>query len=73
MRKVLYTLSEIRKAQLDKFAKSEPSKRQFYDQRIAEVDDKFRAMDANLGGIGRSINNTELISEVMTSGDFTYG
>lgn len=72
MRKILYTLSEIRKAQLDKFAKGEPSKRQFYDQRIAEVDDKFRAMDANLGGIGRSINNTELISEVMTSGDFTY-
>jgi hypothetical protein len=71
MRKIIYTLQEIRKSQLASFAEAQPSERARFDKLIAETGDRFSFLDHALGGIGRTAS-VEQISEVMTSGDFTY-
>jgi len=71
MRKIIHTLSEIRKSQLAMQAEKMPDQRGRFDKRIAEVDTAYQFLDSGLGGVGRTASN-EQISEVMTSGDFTY-
>jgi hypothetical protein len=63
MRKIIYTLSELRKGQLsDAGAKPE---------RLAEVAEKFKVMDRELDGVRFSRDN-DTLREVMISADFTY-
>lgn len=62
MRKFLYALAEIRKAQLT----DAPA------ERLAEIDDKFKYLDTHLSGIYNGDYTPERFREVMTSGDFTY-
>ncbi|MCJ7558580.1 MAG: hypothetical protein MUP90_16925, partial [Gammaproteobacteria bacterium] len=71
MRKIVYALQEIRKSQLAAFAEAQPGDRARFDKLIAETGDKFSFLDSALAGIGRTAS-VEQISEVMTSGDFTY-
>jgi len=63
MRKITYMLSELRKEQL--------TRRKAPNERIAEVDGAFKALDYALDGIRRD-GDSELVQEVMTSADFTY-
>ena len=62
MRKLLYAMKEIRKAQLTGAT----------PERLAEVDSKFQFLDANLSGAFSTGATPEQFIEVMTSGDFTY-
>lgn len=61
MRKLLYAMKEIRKAQLTGAT----------PERLAEVDSKFAFLDNNLVGAMES-GAPERFIEVMTSADFTY-
>jgi len=63
MRKIIYTLSELRKGQLSD-AGARPEK-------LAEVGDMFNALDRELDGVKFSRDN-ESLREVMISADFTY-
>jgi len=62
MRRLLAAMRDIRKNQLTGAA----------PERLAEVDDKFRYLDANLNGAFATGDTPEKLMEVMTSGDFTY-
>jgi len=64
MRRITYTLSEIRKEQLRR-AKAP-------DKAIVEVGEKFAWLDRQIDGIGVDGGNNERLAEVMTSADFTY-
>jgi len=63
MRKILYTLSEIRKNQLRDLGAN--------DKAVAEIGEKFTWIDRQIDGIGVQRSN-ERLAEVMTSADFTY-
>jgi len=64
MRKILYAMQEIRKAQL--------AEQNVPTERLREVEDKFHYLDQGLNGIGKSAHPDERLAETMTSGDFTY-
>ena len=62
MRKILYMLSEIRKKQLREMGAP--------DSKVREIGEKFTWVDQEMDGFG--LHRSEKLSEVMTSGDFTY-
>ncbi len=73
MRKIIYILNEVRKSQLADRFKAAGTARESADTRIAEVEAAFGAMDYALDGIRRGGSmDSETLTEVMTSGDFTY-
>ena len=63
MRKIIYTLSELRKGQLSDAGAP--------TQKLSEVEDKFRFLDRELDGVKFARSN-ESLQEVMISADFTY-
>ena len=63
MRKIVYAMSELRKGQLSDAGAS--------PQRLAEVEEMFRALDRELDGIKPTGTNA-VLQEVMISADFTY-
>ncbi len=64
MRKIVHAMMEIRKGQL--------SDQKVGNERIAEVDAKFRALDNGLNGVQHDGLAGQQLQEVMTSADFTY-
>ena len=63
MRKIIYAMMEIRKAQL--------ADRKAPPQKIQECEEKFTYLDSAMAGIKTDRHN-EVLREVMTSGDFAY-
>ena len=71
MRKITRVLMTTRQKQISQAVQAGLIQRPVADRRIAEVGDMFRYLDDEMSGI-KAQSTVEGMSEVMTSGDFTY-
>jgi len=71
MRKIVHAMMKIRQNQINQAAVAGTYPTALAEKQITEVGDKFRYLDRELSGISPTSTN-EKLSEVMTSGDFTY-
>jgi len=71
MRKIVYAMMKIRQNQINQAAVAGTYPAALAEKQIAEVGDKFNFLDRELSGISPT-STGEKLSEVMTSGDFTY-
>ncbi len=71
MRKIVHAMSQIRQNQINQAVQAGSMPGQLAERRIREVGDMFNFLDHELSGISPTATN-EKLSEVMTSGDFTY-